>query len=164
MHTSHIRPLIFAVTALGMLICRAGALLAAEFCGKVVSIADGDTITVLFDNEQRKIRLDEIDAPEKKQPFGTRAKQALSEKIGEKEVRIVWAKKDRYGRILGRVYCGDRWINREMVGDGFAWRYVQYSRDPELAKAEAEARDAKRGLWSDKEPIPPWEWRTSKSK
>ena len=133
---------------------------ADEIRGKVVSIADGDTITVLDAAKvQHKIRFQGIDAPEKKQAFGTKSKETLSEKIGEKEVVVQWKEKDRYGRILGEVKLGDRHINLEMVQDGMAWHYKQYSRSKELADAEEQARKAKKGLWVDKEPVPPWEFR-----
>ena len=133
---------------------------AEELRGKIVSIADGDTCTLLDASKvQHKIRLNGIDAPEKKQAFGTKAKEALGEKIHEKEVRVEWSKKDRYGRILGDVYLGDRHINREMIRDGMAWHYRQYSKSVELQREEDAARKAKRGLWSDKSPVPPWEFR-----
>src|SRR5947207_2877932 len=88
------------------------------FTGKVVKVTDGDTIHVLLDKETHKIRLLHIDAPESKQAFGTKAKQALSEKVFGKEVKVVWKERDRYKRILGDIYLGDRWINLEMVQDG----------------------------------------------
>src|ERR1019366_6366161 len=133
---------------------------ADEIKGKVVSVADGDTVTVLdAEKVQHKIRLQGIDAPEKAQAFGAKSKERLSEKIGEKEVVVKWKEKDRYGRVLGEIYLGDRHINLEMVQDGFAWHYKQYSKSKELAVAEDEARKAKKGLWADKEPVPPWEYR-----
>ena len=133
---------------------------AEEIRGKVVSIADGDTITVLDSQKvQHKIRLEGIDAPEKGQAFGTKAKEKMSELVGEKDVVVTWEKKDRYGRILGDVHLGDRHINLEMVQDGLAWHYKQYSKSKELAKAEADARMGKKGLWVDKEQVPPWEFR-----
>ena len=133
---------------------------ADEIKGKVVSIADGDTVTVLdAEKVQHKIRLHGIDAPEKSQAFGTKSKERLSEKIGEKEVVVKWKEKDRYGRVLGEIYLGDRHINLEMVQDGLAWHYKQYSKSKELAQAEVEARNAKTGLWADKSPVPPWEFR-----
>jgi endonuclease YncB( thermonuclease family) len=133
---------------------------ADEIRGKVVSIADGDTITVLdADKVQHKIRLEGIDAPEKGQAFGTKSKEKMSELVGEKEVVVKWSKKDRYERILGDVYLGDRHINLEMVREGMAWHYKQYSKSKELAEAEDEARKAKKGLWADKSPEPPWEYR-----
>lgn len=133
---------------------------ADEIRGKVVSIADGDTITVLdAEKVQHKIRLEGIDAPEKGQAFGTKSKEKLSELVGEKEVVVRWEKKDRYGRILGDVHLDDRLINLEMVQEGLAWHYKQYSKSKELAEAEDEARKAKKGLWADKSPEPPWEFR-----
>jgi endonuclease YncB( thermonuclease family) len=132
------------------------------FAGKVVKVTDGDTIHVLLDKETHKIRLLHIDAPESKQAFGTKAKQALSEKIFGKEVKVVWKERDRYKRVLGDIYLGDRWINLEMVQDGLAWHYKQYSKDAKMSAAEIEARDAKKGLWSDPNPIPPWEYRKKK--
>lgn len=133
---------------------------ADEIRGKVVNIADGDTITVLGDDKvQHKIRLQGIDAPENKQAFGTKSKQTLSDKLGEKEVVVQWKEKDRYGRILGEVMLGNRHINLEMVQDGMAWHYKQYSKSKELAEAEDNAQKAKKGLWADNEPLPPWEFR-----
>jgi endonuclease YncB( thermonuclease family) len=129
--------------------------------GKVVHVADGDTVTVLdADKVQHKIRLHGIDAPEKGQAFGTKAKEALAEKVHEKTVRVVWKEKDRYGRIVGDVHLGDRNINIEMVQDGFAWWYRAYApKSKTLEAAEAEAQKEKRGLWHDKNPEPPWEFR-----
>jgi endonuclease YncB( thermonuclease family) len=132
------------------------------FTGKVVGVTDGDTITVLHDRQPHKIRLEGIDAPESGQAFGTKAKQVLSAKIFDKEVKIVWRSRDKYKRILGHVYDGEKNINLEMVKEGYAWHYVRYSKDAELAKAEREAKEAKRGLWADAKPIPPWEFRHPK--
>ena len=129
------------------------------FTGKVVKIADGDTITVLHNKTQQKIRLEGIDAPEKGQPYGTKARQALADKIFGQTVRVEWKQRDRYQRIIGRVYFGDRDISLEMVKEGFAWHYKKYSKEAALADAEKEARKAGRGLWADKDPMPPWEWR-----
>ncbi|MCY2966281.1 MAG: thermonuclease family protein [Planctomycetota bacterium] len=136
-----------------------------EISGEVVSIADGDTVTVLdADKVQHKIRLQGIDAPEKKQPFGTAARKALGDKIHRENVRIVWKEKDKYGRILGEIHLGDRHINREMVSDGYAWWYEKYApKDRELGQAQAEARKERRGLWRDIEggvkPEAPWDFR-----
>jgi endonuclease YncB( thermonuclease family) len=113
--------------------------------GKVVAVSDGDTIKVLQGSEQFKIRLNRIDAPEKNQSSGTKAKAALSEKIFGKDVRIEWQKKDRYGRILGDVYIGERWINKEMIAEGWAWHYKQFDKSKELAQAETTAREKKVG-------------------
>ena len=133
---------------------------ANEFRGKVVSVADGDTITVLdVDKVQHKIRLQGIDAPEKNQAFGSKSKELLTDKIAGHEVLVEWKEKDRYGRILGEVMLGRRHINLEMVQEGMAWHYVQYSKSKELDRAEQGARHARRGLWIDKDPIPPWAFR-----
>lgn len=133
--------------------------------GKVVAVTDGDTIKIRTLTQTHTIRLLGIDAPEKKQAFGTQAKLALSEKVFGKEVLVKRQKKlDRYGRVLGDVYLNSRWIDREMVAEGLAWHYKQYSKSPELAKAEQAAREAKLGLWQDKNPIPPWEFRRQNHK
>jgi endonuclease YncB( thermonuclease family) len=129
------------------------------FRAKVVKIADGDTITVLLDKTQHKIRLEGIDAPEQGQAYGTKARQALGEKIAGQTVRVEWKKRDRYKRIIGRVYLGEQDISLEMVQEGMAWHFKRYSKEAALADAEREARKASRGLWADKNPVPPWEWR-----
>ena len=133
-----------------------------EFSGKVVGIADGDTFTLLTgDKQQVKVRLSEIDAPEKAQPFGTRSRQALSDLIFSKDVVVVQDDIDRYGRLVGQVYVGSININRKMVQEGMAWVYLQYLKDETLLQDEKAAREAKRGLWSlpNTEQVPPWEWR-----
>jgi micrococcal nuclease len=128
----------------------------------VISISDGDTITVLQNNEEKKVRLSDIDAPEKNQPFGTKSKNILANKIFKKEVKIVYSKKDGFGRILGQVYLGDRFINKEMVEEGFAWHYSQFSKSSEIALAQEKAKKEKLGLWVDSNPIQPWEFRKKK--
>jgi len=132
------------------------------FVGKVVSVADGDTISVLYDGVKFPIRLETIDAPEMTQAYGAQAKKALEGKIAGKEVNIVWKSKDKYGRIRGEVFLEDRRLCLEMVAEGYAWHYLKYSKDPQLATAEKEAREAKRGLWSEANPTPPWEYRLRK--
>jgi micrococcal nuclease len=116
---------------------------AGEFTGKVVGVADGDTITVLrVDGDTKtptKVRLAGIDTPEKAQAYGTKAKQALSSQIHGETVKVVFTEKDRYGRTIGDVYWGKHWINYEMVASGWAWHYKQYSRDKRLADAEVAA-------------------------
>ena len=106
--------------------------------GKVIAVADGDTITVLDAMRQsHKVRLEGIDAPERKQGYGTRSKEALAEKVFRQQVQVRWSGRDRYDRILGHVYLGEHWINHELVAEGWAWHYKRYSSDPELAAAEA---------------------------
>ena len=131
--------------------------------GRVVSIHDGDTITVLEGERQHKIRLAGIDAPELGQPFGRTAKHALSEKIGGQSVTVEWKSKDRYGRLIGDVRIGCRWINREMVESGLAWQFVRYDRSESLFRAEFDAIEAERGVWATADRVPPWEWRKSQS-
>ena len=133
-----------------------------ESNGKVVSIADGDTFTLLIkDKQQIKVRLSEIDAPEKAQPFGTRSRETLSDLIFSKEVLVVQEDIDRYGRLVGQVYVDGTQVNRRMVQDGMAWVYVQYLKDKTLLQDEQAAKEAKRGLWAlpVAEQVPPWEWR-----
>jgi endonuclease YncB( thermonuclease family) len=139
---------------------RGGASPGDSITGKVVSIADGDTVTVLDQlDEQHRVRLFGIDAPEKSQAFGSRSKQNLADKVFGKMVRVDVVDIDRYGREVGRIYLGDRFINLEQVQDGCAWRYTQYDRRREFAAAEAGAREERRGLWSEAHPTPPWEYR-----
>lgn len=130
--------------------------------GKVVHVADGDTLTVLVGTEQIKIRLEGIDSPEAKQAFGSRAKQRLSELTHGKEVEVTKTGEDRYKRTLGTVWIAGRDVNAELVREGMAWHYKQFSRDAELSKLEIQAREANRGLWADPAPIAPWEFRKAK--
>ena len=133
-----------------------------ESNGKVVGISDGDTFTLLTsDKQQIKVRLSEIDTPEKGQPFGSRAQQALSDLIFSKDVLVIKEDTDRYGRLVGHVYVNGNHVNRQMVQDGMAWVYRQYLKDKTLLQDEQEAREARRGLWSlpSTDHVPPWEWR-----
>jgi endonuclease YncB( thermonuclease family) len=133
---------------------------AETLTGRVVSIADGDTLTLLTpERRQVKVRLHGIDTPERRQPFGTRAREALSELAFQKPVRVEVQDTDRYGRTVGRVYVGPVDVNAELVRRGMAWVYTRYNRDPALPQLEAEARAARRGLWADPRPVPPWNWR-----
>jgi endonuclease YncB( thermonuclease family) len=132
--------------------------------GKVVGIADGDTLTMLVDNVQYKIRLAEIDTPEKRQPYGTRAKQALSEMVFGEEIRVEVQTVDRYGRTVARVYIDDVDVCAELVRQGMAWVYRRYVKDESLYDVEQEAKNTKRGIWSlpVSQQIPPWEWRRNR--
>jgi micrococcal nuclease len=131
-----------------------------EIQGKVIKIADGDTFTMIFDNDfDVRVRLNGIDCPEKSQPFSKRAKQALSDFIFGKMVVVQYKEKDRYGRVIGDVYIDGLHVNYEMVKLGLAWHFKRYSDDEELNSLEKDARYKRIGLWSDKKPIPPWEWR-----
>lgn len=145
------------------MIALALALLLAEpqtITGKVVAVHDGDTLTLLDGaNCQHKIRLAGIDAPELGQAYGRRAREALAEMVGGQPVDVRWTGKDRYGRILGDVYLGKRWVNRELLAAGYGWHYRQYSKSKELQRAEDLAREKRAGLWADEAPTAPWEWR-----
>lgn len=148
---------------------------AAELEGRVVHVADGDTLTVLDDqNQQHKVRLAGIDAPERSQPFGRRATTELANLTKNKRVIVDWTKTDRYRRIIGVV-----WVTPDnctickptldaglaLIGDGLAWHYRAYERDQtfddrrDYRQAEAEARARHAGLWTDTDPTPPWNWR-----
>ena len=137
---------------------------AEEFAGKVVGVSDGDTITVLRNRTPIKVRLHGIDCPEIGQDFGSRAKAFTSELVFGQVVKVVPWDTDRYGRAVADVILADgRILNHEVVRAGLAWRYRKYAPDiGTLAELEAVARDAKRGLWSQPNPVPPWEWRRTK--
>ena len=128
--------------------------------GLVVKIADGDTLTLLTgSNEKIKVRLAGIDTPERKQPFGSEAKQALSELVFQKKALIEVETKDRYGRTVGIVFVDGQNINYELVRQGMAWVYRKYTNDEILYELEAQAKTKKTGLWADAKPIAPWSWR-----
>jgi endonuclease YncB( thermonuclease family) len=134
--------------------------------GLVIAISDGDTITLLTeDKQQLKIRLAGIDTPEKKQAFGTKARDHLASRIFKHDVEVDLRKKDQYGRYIGVIYISGVDINQSMIQDGYAWFYKHYAKDQpkeeaqRYAKAEADARSKQRGLWSDPNPVPPWEFR-----
>jgi endonuclease YncB( thermonuclease family) len=133
---------------------------AETLTGRVVAVADGDTLTVLVEgNRQVRVRLYGIDAPESRQPWGTRARQALAELAHRQVVRVEVRDVDHYGRTVGRIYAGPVDVNAELVRRGLAWVYTRYNRDADLPPLEAEARAARRGLWRDPAPVPPWRWR-----
>ncbi|MDQ1078023.1 thermonuclease family protein [Pseudoroseomonas cervicalis] len=136
--------------------------LATDLRGQVVGVHDGDTLTLLTsEREQVRIRLAEIDAPETRQPWGTRARQALAAIAFQKPATVVVVDTDRYGRTVGTVWVEGRNVNAEMVRAGHAWVYRQYLRDRSLLAVEDEARRARRGLWRlpEAERVPPWVWR-----
>lgn len=133
--------------------------------GKCTSVTDGDTIKVLVNNQEIKIRLNGIDTPEKKQAFGTQAKNFTSQWAFGKDVVVYQTGTDRYKRVLGWVFIGKRCLNRDLVYNGMAWWYRQYApKDTNLAALEQSARQARRGLWVDPNPVAPWEWRKQQRK
>ena len=144
----------------------AGNLNASTLQGKVVHVADGDTITVLdATNTQHKIRLHGIDAPEKAQAFGQKSKQSLHQLVHSKQVTVEFQKQDKYGRAVGKVVYNGTDVCLEQIKLGMAWHYKQYeSEQPKedretYEQAELSARANAIGIWKDKQPIPPWEYR-----
>ena len=125
-----------------------------------MSIQDGDTLTVVIDRRQVKVRLTDIDAPELRQPFGTRSRQSLSEMCFGRMAALDVRGKDRYQRSLAQVTCDGKDANAEQVRRGYAWIFVRYTRrDSPLHALEHEAKTARRGLWADPAPVAPWDWR-----
>ncbi|MEO6118614.1 MAG: thermonuclease family protein [Methylotenera sp.] len=138
----------------------------ADVTGRVVGVTDGDTITLLDNyNTQYKVRLAGIDAPEKKQPFGQRSKQSLSDCAYDKSATIVGHKLDRYGRLVGKVMVNNVDCNLRQINQGLAWQYKKYIKEQVFEDrliymhAEDDARNGKVGLWAEPTPIAPWEWR-----
>lgn len=128
--------------------------------GKVVGVKDGDTIEILYEGRSQTIRLVDIDCPEKKQAFGMIAKQFTSDFCFGKVVKVESAgSRDRYDRVLGTVYYNDKCLNQELVKNGLAWHYKKYSHKKIFDDLEREAREKGIGLWSDKNPTPPWDFR-----
>lgn len=132
----------------------------ADFQGRVVRIVDGDTLDVLHSQQAERVRLYGVDAPEKSQPFGSRARQFTAGLVFGQTVTVRDKGRDRYGRALAEIRLSDgRSLNRELVANGFAWHYKHYSSDFDLVQIEEIARKQKRGLWVDARPIAPWEFR-----
>lgn len=133
---------------------------AAELNGKVIHVLDGDTIEVLQDNKPVRIRLANIDAPEKKQAYGRRSTNQLKSLVVAQPVTVTYTQIDRYRRIIGHVFTTNGIeANRWMVQSGAAWVYERYNTDKALPALQWEAQQQKRGLWADRQPVPPWVWR-----
>jgi endonuclease YncB( thermonuclease family) len=130
--------------------------------GKVVRVSDGDTLTLLVERKQLKVRLIEIDAPESKQAFGARSRKSLGEMCAGQQATVSFQGRDKYGRVLGRVQCQGLDANAEQVRRGMAWVYDRYVTDRSLYALQNEARAAHLGLWADKTPTAPWVWRAQK--
>jgi endonuclease YncB( thermonuclease family) len=156
----------FSTFLLFFLLFSSTAQSSTTFTGKVVNVADGDTITVLtVGNQSVKVRLAGIDCPEGGQAFGNKAKQFLAAKVAGKRVRIVPESTDRYGRTIGMVFLNGLNVNEQIIANGYGWVYRQYctaSHCDGWLKKEAAARKAKLGLWRDKNPQAPWDWRAEK--
>jgi len=132
-----------------------------SYQGKVVGITDGDTLTILINKAPYKIRLAQIDTPEKRQPYGSKAKKVLSDLVFNKTISITIETIDRYGRYVADIYFESTHINAEMVKLGAAWVYRKYVKDERLYDYENEAKATRIGIWSlrESEQVPPWEWR-----
>ena len=134
--------------------------LALALNGKVIGVSDGDTLTVLSGLTKVKVRLAEIDAPEKDQAFGQKSKQKLSDLCFGKTATVTEDGKDRYGRVIGYVSCGGKQANMELIASGLAWFYVAYGKNQAYRTEETKARAGKIGLWqSGQIAIEPWRWR-----
>jgi endonuclease YncB( thermonuclease family) len=138
----------------------------AELRGRVVSVADGDTITVLDSTKQQhRIRVAGIDAPEKAQPFGEQSRQNLARWVSGQSVVVEWSKRDQYGRLVGVVLVAGHDVGLEQVRAGMAWWFRRFAAEQAeqdrvlYEAAETDARTVRRGLWSVPDPVPPWEWR-----
>lgn len=134
---------------------------AQTLTGKVIGIKDGDTVVIIdANNKQTTLRLAEVDCPEKAQAFGTKAKQFTSDAVYLKQVKYEVTDTDRYGRSIAKIYYDDnKYLSAEIIKNGFGWQYKQYSTSKLLAKLEQEARQNKKGLWVDLNPIYPSEFR-----
>lgn len=137
------------------LVCLSGH----AFADQVIGISDGDTLTVLHDRRPVRIRLANIDAPEKAQAFGERSKQSLSDLCYGKDATYQTVDVDQYGRTVAVVTCNGVNVNQAQVARGMAWVYTRYNQDGSLPSVEARARQAKVGLWSESAPTPPWLFR-----
>lgn len=141
---------------------------AETLTGKVIHIADGDTVTIIANKSQHRIRLLGIDAPEKTQAYGKQSRVALNRAINGKYVTVEWNKRDDYGRIIGKVVYNGVDINLQQIQKGMAWHYKYFEREQEpedrsrYAQAEYQAQRDKLGLWQDAKPTPPWQYRRSR--
>ena len=156
----------FLGLVLGVALLLSAGAAADTMSGRVVRVVDGDTLVLLVSgNRQERIRLAGIDCPERKQAFGTRAKEALARLAGGKQVTVEWDKRDRYGRIVGKVIADGRDVDLALVREGMCWWYRKYAHEQSdvdrvlYEDAEAKAREGRLGLWRDPDPVPPWEWR-----
>lgn len=136
----------------------------SQIMAKIIGIKDGDTVVALLaDKTQETLRLAEVDCPEKKQPFGNKAKQFTSSKVFGKEVIFYRIKKDRYRRTIAKIfYDDDKYLSAEIIKSGYGWWYFKASKNLQLKEFEIVAKNKKRGLWADKNAISPWDFRKIK--
>lgn len=153
-----------AALAASLLLFTLPAVADMRFQGEVVRILDGDTVEVLSSNKTtQRVRLANIDAPERRQAFGDRARQALADLAFRQPVDVLDQGGDRYGRRIGVLMVNGNNVNAEMVKRGMAWVYKRYNSDPALPALEREARAARIGLWADTHPVAPWDFRRARA-
>jgi endonuclease YncB( thermonuclease family) len=133
---------------------------ADTFVAKVIAVMDGDTVLIIrAGHKPEKVRLLNIDAPEKTQPYGLQSKQSLAELVLKRQVKIAVVAHDQYGRLLGQISLNGRSLNEEQVRRGMAWEYSGYHRNQQYLALQHEAQQAKRGLWRQSAPQAPWQYR-----
>ncbi len=159
-------PRLMLAAFVGLVMMGTGDVMAEELEGRVVAVADGDTLTILDNNNtQIKIRLAGIDAPEKAQAFGQKSKESLSDLVFGKTVKVETNKKDRYGRTVGKILLDNQDINLEQIRRGLAWHYKAYAKEQSKEDASAYAdtesmvRAKRIGLWSESQALAPWHFR-----
>ena len=143
----------------GALFCASNWALSAEFTAKVIAVLDGDTVLIRREGGLVKIRLAEIDAPEKAQTFGETSKQSLAGMVLGKQVKVVSQAVDQYGRMVAHLSVDGLDVNAEQIRRGMAWEYSNFHSNKTLIALQTEAKQAPRGLWAQGNPTPPWEWR-----
>jgi endonuclease YncB( thermonuclease family) len=132
----------------------------ADFVGRVVKVSDGDSLVVRVETKEVKVRLDSIDAPELRQPFGKQSQASLAQLCAARTARVLDRGLDRYGRTIGLIECDGVDANAEQVRRGMAWVFERYApRNSPLYGLQGEARGSRRGLWADPHPTAPWQWR-----
>lgn len=148
-----------AVVGIWLTGCSPAILEQISFEGRCIAVRDGDTIDVRKGRDTVRVRLHGIDAPERTQPFSNVARRRTDELVHDRWVRIEVKDRDRYARIVGRVWVDGRDLSQTLVSEGLAWHYTRYSSDPRLAYSQVRARQKRLGLWQDRNPEPPWEFR-----
>jgi len=139
--------------------CLSWAAQAETFEAYVIAVIDGDTVLVLRDKQKIKLRLADIDAPEKAQPFGQRSLEYLKSRVNKKVVQVESRAIDQYGRTVATLTLDHVDLNREQVRQGMAWEYSFHHSNQTFIALQLEAQQAKRGLWQQASPQAPWEWR-----
>jgi len=158
---------LFFISALAFFYVTCSAVTNAQtYQGKVIKVTDGDSINILYEGKPLRIRLAEIDAPERGQPFWKKSREALADYVSGKEVTVEEVNIDRYKRIVGQVYVGDLWVNGAMVRGGYAYVYPRYATTERLYEFEEEARESQAGIWKllEEERVKLWEWRKQNKK